>query len=52
MAIQVVLSTPAIDIRVADWFYFTPEGMLRRMDILRVVPNVPVSAIVDKNKRD
>jgi hypothetical protein len=48
VAIQVILSTPAIDIRVADWFYFTKEGMLSRMDILRVVQNVPVSAIVDK----
>ncbi len=54
VAIQVVLSTPKIDIRVADWFYFNSEGLLWRMDILRVVPNVPVSAIVgDKPaKRD
>ena len=45
VAIQVILSTPAIDIRVADWFYFNPEGMIWRMDILRVAPNAPVSAI-------
>lgn len=51
VAIQVVLSTPAIDIRVADWFYFNPEGLLWRMDILRVAPNVPVSAIVDKQAK-
>lgn len=44
VAIQVVLSTPAIDIRVADWFYFNSEGQLYRMDILRVAPNVQVSA--------
>lgn len=50
IAIQVVLSTPAINIRVADWFYFNEEGLLWRMDILRVAPNIPVSAIVDKKK--
>ncbi len=50
VAIQVVLSTPAIEIRVADWFFFNSDGQLRRVDILRVAPNVPVSAIVDKKK--